>query len=62
MSWLDALAPFGTDATKEFLTRAAWLIVAFAKAWDELPDGRRVKNYYVTESVSLATCTLPDST
>ena len=56
--WLDALAPLGTDATKEFLTKAPYLIVVFAKAYDELPDGRKVKNYYVTESVGLATGTL----
>lgn len=53
--WLDALAPLGTDATKEFLTRAPYLIVIFAKAYDVLPDGRRVKNYYAQESVGLAT-------
>jgi nitroreductase len=53
--WLDALAPLGTDANKEFLTIAPYLIAIFAKSYDELPDGRRVKNYYVQESVGLAT-------
>ena len=56
--WLDALAPLGTDATKEFLTHAPYLIVVFAKTYEELPDGRKLKNYYVTESVGLATGTL----
>lgn len=53
--WLDALAPLGTDATKEFLTRAPYLIVVFAKSYDVLPDGRTVRNYYAVESVSIAT-------
>jgi len=53
--WLDALAPLGTDATKEFLTKAPYLIVVFSKAYDLLPDGRTVKNYYAQESVGIAT-------
>jgi len=52
--WLEALAPLGTDANKEFLTIAPYLIAIFAKSYDELPNGTRVKNYYVTESVGLA--------
>lgn len=53
--WLDALAPLGTDANKEFLTKAPYLIVIFSKAYDVLPDGRKVKNYYAQESVGIAT-------
>jgi iodotyrosine deiodinase len=53
--WLDALAPLGTDANKPFLETAPCLIVIFAKAYDLLPDGRRVKSYYVSESVGIAT-------
>jgi nitroreductase len=53
--WLDALAPLGTDANKPFLETAPCLIVIFAKAYEVLPDGRRVKNYYVSESVGIAT-------
>jgi nitroreductase len=53
--WLDALAPLGTDASKPFLESAPYLIVIFAKAYELLPDGRRVKNYYVSESVGIAT-------
>lgn len=53
--WLDALAPLGTDASKPFLETAPCLIVVFAKAYELLPDGRRVKNYYVSESVGIAT-------
>ena len=54
-AWLDVLAPLGTDEHKEFLTTAPYLIAVFAKSYNELPDGRRVKNYYVQESVGLAT-------
>ena len=53
--WLDALAHLGTDADKPFLEVAPWLIVVFAESWGSLPDGSRRKNYYVTESVGIAT-------
>ena len=53
--WLDALAVIGTDEHKPFLETAPYLIVIFGKNHSELPDGRRVKNYYVNESVGIAT-------
>ena len=53
--WLDALAPLGTDAHKPFLQIAPYLIVCFVRLWDDLPDGRRVKQYYAQESAGLAT-------
>ena len=53
--WLDALAPLGTDANKPFLETAPYLIAIFAQAYGVLPDGRKVKNYYVQESVGIAT-------
>lgn len=53
--WLDALAPLGTDEHKPFLDAAPYLIAIFGKNHSELPDGRRVKNYYVNESVGIAT-------
>ncbi len=53
--WLDALAHLGTDAHKPFLERAPWLIVIFGERYEQCADGRRVKNYYVTESVGIAT-------
>ena len=54
-AWLDALAPLGTDEHKPFLEDAPYLIVIFAQRYARLPDGRRVKNYYVNESVGIAT-------
>ena len=53
--WLDALAPLGTDESKPFLETAPYLIVIFSKKYDILPDGRKVKNYYTSESVGIAT-------
>jgi len=53
--WLDALAVIGTDEYKPFLETAPYLIVVFGKNHSQLPDGRRVKNYYVNESVGIAT-------
>ncbi len=53
--WLDALAPLGTDANKPFLEAAPWLIAVFQQRYGELPDGRRTKHYYATESVGIAT-------
>jgi nitroreductase len=53
--WLDALEPLGTDEHKPFLETAPYLIAIFAQSHSRLPDGRRVKNYYVAESVGIAT-------
>jgi len=53
--WLDALASLGTDEHKDFLEVAPYLIAIFGKTHSTLPDGRRVKNYYVNESVGIAT-------
>jgi iodotyrosine deiodinase len=53
--WLDALAPLGTDENKPYLEIAPWLIVIFAQHYEVSKDGRKMKNYYVTESVGIAT-------
>jgi len=53
--WLDALAPLGTDASKPFLETAPWLIAVFAQRRGGEMAGQNKKNYYVTESVGLAT-------
>jgi nitroreductase len=53
--WLEALAPLGTDANKPFLEVAPWLIVVFGESYGEDDSGQRVKNYYVQESVGIAT-------
>ncbi len=53
--WLDALAPLGTDPEKPFLEDAPYLIVVFAQKFVIDEEGKKLKNYYVTESASLAT-------
>lgn len=53
--WLEALAPLGTDSEKPFLETAPWLVVVFAESYGEEEDGSRRKNYYVQESVGIAT-------
>lgn len=52
--WLKAIEPVGTDANKPFLEIAPWLIVIFGerKSYEE---GQPRKNYYVPESVCIAT-------
>jgi len=53
--WLEALAPLGTDWHKPFLEEAPCLIVIFGLSKTIFPDGRKLKNYYMTESVGIAT-------
>lgn len=53
--WLRALAPLGTDERKPFLEDAPVLVAIFAESYGVAADGTRVKNYYVTESVGIAT-------
>lgn len=53
--WLAALAPLGTDPNKPFLETAPALIAIFGEAYGERSDGSRVKHYYVSESVGIAT-------
>lgn len=53
--WLAALEPIGTGVDKPHLTDAPWLIVVFAQRWGVTQDGVRYKNYYVPESVGIAT-------
>ena len=53
--WLADLAALGTDEHKPFLEDAPYLIVVFAQNYRLLADGRQAKNYYVSESVGIAT-------
>lgn len=53
--WLDALSHLGTDEHKPFLEIAPYLIVIFAQSYGLDPDGNKVKHYYATESVGIAT-------
>ena len=53
--WLKALEPIGTHADKPHLEVAPWLIVVFSERYSELQNGQKRKNYYVPESVGIAT-------
>lgn len=52
--WLEALAPLGTDFVKTHITDAPWLVVVFRRDHEVLPDGRKLKSYYLAESVGIA--------
>jgi len=53
--WLEALSPLGTDASKPYLESAPWLIAIFAERRGGVESGMDGKNYYVNESVGIAT-------
>ena len=52
--WLEALKPLGTDKNKSFLEEAPYLIAVFEKKYS-IKNKKKVKNYYVKESVGIAT-------
>lgn len=51
--WLEDLEPFATDWHKPFIETAPWLIAVFKKPYD-LEEGEKKQNYYVNESVGIA--------
>ena len=53
--WLEALAPLGTDEQKPFLETAPYLIAIFSESYGLTESGKKVRNYYVKESVGIAT-------
>lgn len=53
--WLEALEPLGTDADKPFLEIAPYLIVIFGQRKGGMLPGELKQNYYVNESVGIAT-------
>lgn len=53
--WLEDLKPFGTDHVKEFLDLAPYLVIVFKEVYELTEDGKRRNNYYVNESVGIAT-------
>jgi nitroreductase len=54
VEWLKALEPFDTNWQQPFLETAPYLIVIFAQSFT-YEDERKVKHYYVQESVGIAT-------
>ncbi|RRS10289.1 nitroreductase family protein [Pseudoalteromonas sp. J010] len=53
--WLDALKPLGTDAQKPYLEHAPWLIAIFSQKKGGIHAEDKNTNYYVHESVGIAT-------
>ena len=53
--WVDALAPLGTDDEKPYLEIAPYLIVIFGQRRGGLYPRDDKQNYYVNESVGIAT-------
>jgi iodotyrosine deiodinase len=54
-SWLADLEQFGTDENKPFLETAPYLIAVFLQKNSVDSAGERHKNYYMSESVGIAT-------
>jgi iodotyrosine deiodinase len=52
--WLEDLKHLGTDANKPFLEIAPYLIVVFKRPYEIDVNGNKHQNYYVNESVGLA--------
>ena len=53
--WLSDLEKIGTDASKPFLEIAPWLITIFIERSGRDEEGKKRKNYYMSESVGIAT-------
>jgi len=53
--WLDALKPLGTNDQKPYLETAPWLIAIFTQKKGGLNEAEQKQNYYVHESVGIAT-------
>jgi nitroreductase len=53
--WLADLLPLQTDWHKEFLEIAPWLIIIFKRIYEFGEGGKKLNNYYVQESVGIAT-------
>jgi len=52
--WLKDLEPLGTDWEKEFIDIAPWIVVVMKRPYEINEDGSKHQNYYVAESVGLA--------
>jgi iodotyrosine deiodinase len=52
--WLQALEPLGTDAVKEHITTAPWVVVLFRQVYGVGPGGERRTLYYTSESCGIA--------
>lgn len=53
-TWKDDLAHLGTDDVKEFIDIAPWIVIVMRKPYDIDENGKKKNNYYVNESVGIA--------
>ena len=53
-TWKDDLTQLGTDDVKEFIDIAPWIIIVMRKPYDFDENGKKINNYYVNESVGIA--------
>ena len=53
-AWQEVLQPLGTDAVKEHMTTAPWLIILFRQSKRMRPNGEFGPTYYSTESCGIA--------
>ena len=53
-AWQEVLEPLGTDAVKEHMTDAAWLVVLFRQSKRLRDNGEFGPTYYSTESCGIA--------
>ena len=52
--WKDDLKPLGTNWEKEFIDIAPWIVVVMKKVYDIGSNDEKETNYYVAESVGIA--------
>ena len=52
--WLKDLEPLGTDWVKEFIDIAPWIVIVMKRAYEYNEEGGKHQNYYVNESVGIA--------
>ena len=53
-AWQEVLHPLGTDAVKEHMTDAPWLVVLFRQSKRVRENGEQGPTYYSTESCGIA--------
>ena len=53
-AWQEVLQPLGTDAVKEHMTAAPWLVILFRQSKRIRPNGEFGPTYYSTESCGIA--------
>lgn len=52
--WIEDLAPLGTDWVKEFIDIAPWIVIVMKRVYEFQENGKKRNNYYVSESVGIA--------